>query len=144
MLPEHRLAILLHQVKEAQIGGCFWHSSAVSPSLYSDHLCNRHDFPTETVIELDEHADEVWQVVFSHDGTKLASCGSDKQVIIWGVPSFKILHSLKDHDAGVGNVAWSWDDSMLVTCCQDRHARLWDVTVSLISHLNFWLWLTAF
>ncbi|KAI1820604.1 WD40-repeat-containing domain protein [Xylaria intraflava] len=128
MLPEHRLAILLHQVKESQIGGCFWHSSAMPPSLYSDHSCNKADFPTETVIELDDHAGEVWQVVFSHDGTKLASCGSDKQVIIWEVPSFKILHSLKEHGDGVGNVAWSWDDSMLVTCCRDRYARLWDMT----------------
>ncbi|KAI1754518.1 WD40-repeat-containing domain protein [Xylaria castorea] len=128
MLPEHRLANLLHQVKEAQITGCLWHSSAMPPSLYSDHTCNRLDFPTETVLELDDHAGEVWQVVFSHDGTKLASCGEDKQVIIWEVPSFKILHTLKEHGDGVGNIAWSWDDSMLVTCCRDRYARLWDIT----------------
>ncbi|KAI0437697.1 WD40-repeat-containing domain protein [Xylaria telfairii] len=127
MLPEHRLAHLLHQVKEAQITGCLWHSSSVPPSLYSDHSCNRADFPTENVLELDDHCGEVWQVVFSHDGTKLASCGEDRQVIIWEVPSFKILYSLKDHDGGVGNVAWSWDDSMLVTCGRDRYARLWDV-----------------
>ncbi|KAI1429564.1 WD40-repeat-containing domain protein [Xylaria sp. FL1777] len=127
MLPEHRLADLLDQVKESQITGCVWHSSGEAPSLYSDHVCNRVDFPTETVFELDDHAGEVWQVVFSHDGTKLASCGGDKQVIIWDVPSFKILHSLNDHGDGVGNVAWSWDDSMLVSCCRDRYARLWDV-----------------
>ncbi|KAI3334960.1 WD40-repeat-containing domain protein [Ustulina deusta] len=127
MLPEHRLADLLNQVKESQITGCIWHSCGEAPSLYSDHVCNRLDFPTETVFELDDHAGEVWQVVFSHDGTKLASCGSDKQVIIWEVPSFKILHSLSDHGDGVGNVAWSWDDSMLVSCCRDRYARLWDV-----------------
>jgi len=131
MLPEHRLAILLHQVKDAQIGACLWHNNDDPPSLYSDHRCRREDFPTETVIELDEHDGEVWQVAFSHDGTKLASCGEDKQVIIWEVPSFKILHTLADHDAGVGNISWSWDDSMLVSCSQDRYARLWDVTVSL-------------
>lgn len=137
MLPEHRLANLLHQVKESQIIGCTWHSSAVPPSLYSDHYCNRLDFPTETVLELDDHAGEVWQVVFSHDGTKLASCGSDKQVIIWEVPSFKILHSLQEHDDGVGGVAWSWDDSMLVTCCRDRYARLWNVaTGKLLKRLD--------
>ncbi|KAI1438784.1 WD40 repeat-like protein [Xylaria sp. CBS 124048] len=128
MLPEHRLAILLHQVKDSQIGNCFWHSSSAPPSLYSDHSCNKADFPTETVVELDDHAGEVWQVVFSHDGTKLASCGSDKQVIIWEVPSFKILFTLKEHSDGVGNVAWSWDDSMLVTCCRDHYARIWDMT----------------
>ncbi|XDG01996.1 hypothetical protein ABKA04_001611 [Annulohypoxylon sp. FPYF3050] len=74
-----------------------------------------------------EHDEQVWQVVFSHDGSKLASCGQGKQVIIWDVPSFTPLHYLRDHEDGVGNVAWSWDDSMIVTCCQDRHARLWDV-----------------
>lgn len=126
MLPEHRLAILLHQVKSNQIGGCLWHCSATPPSLYSDHVCDRRRFPTENVIELDEHDDQVWQVMFSHDGTKLASCGQGKQVIIWDVPSFEPIHFLKDHEDGVGNIAWSWDDSMLVTCCQDRYARLWD------------------
>ncbi|KAI0884447.1 WD domain-containing protein [Annulohypoxylon maeteangense] len=126
MLPEHRLATLLTQVKANQVDRCYWHSCATSPSLYSDHACERQQFPTENVLELDEHAEQVWQVVFSHDGTKLASCGQGKQVIIWDVPSFRPLHYLNDHDDGVGNVAWSWDDSMIITCCQDRHARLWD------------------
>ncbi|KAI0598083.1 WD40-repeat-containing domain protein [Biscogniauxia sp. FL1348] len=128
MLPERRLAILLDQVKDSQVGGCMWHSSSAPPSLYSDHVCDRRQFPTENVIELDEHSGEVWQVVFSHDGTKLATCDSEKQVIIWDVPSFTVRHILKDHDQGVGNVAWSWDDTMIVTCCQDKHARLWDAT----------------
>ncbi|KAI0434719.1 WD40-repeat-containing domain protein [Xylaria sp. FL1042] len=127
MLPEHRLSDLLNQVKESQITGCLWHTSNEPPSLYSDHVCNRVDFPTESVFELDDHAGEVWQVVFSHDGTKLASCGGDKLVIIWEVPSFRILHSLGDHGEGVGNLAWSWDDSMLVSCCRDHSARVWDV-----------------
>ncbi|KAI0408065.1 WD40-repeat-containing domain protein [Xylaria palmicola] len=127
MLPEHRLANLLHQVKENQVIGCPWHSNDAPPSLYADHICDRADFPTEKVLELDDHAGEVWQVVFSHDGSKMASCGGDKQVIIWEVPSFKILQFLKEHGDGVGNVAWSWDDSMLVTCCRDRYARLYDV-----------------
>ncbi|KAI8961572.1 WD40 repeat-like protein [Daldinia sp. FL1419] len=127
MLPEHRLATLLDQVKTNQISNCLYHSSAASPSLYSDHLCDQRRFPAEKVFELDEHEDQVWQIKFSHDGTKLASCGKGKQVIIWDVSSFRPLHYLRDHDDGVGNVAWSWDDSMLVTCSQDRHARLWDV-----------------
>ncbi|KAK8034964.1 WD40 repeat-like protein [Apiospora rasikravindrae] len=129
MLPGHRLAVLLHQVKHNQINMCMYHSNAGSPSLYADHLCDRRRFPTENIIDIDDHQGEVWQVVFSHDGTKLASCGSEKTVIIWDVPSFKILHTLgeREHRAGVGNVAFSWDDSMIVTCCQDKHARLWDL-----------------
>ncbi|KAK9777882.1 hypothetical protein SCAR479_05565 [Seiridium cardinale] len=137
MLPEHRLAVLLHQVKQNQIGMCMFHSSADSPSLYADHACDRRKFPSEPIIELDDHSGEVWQVAFSHDGTKLASGGGDKQVIIYDVPSFKVLHTLRDHGSGVGNVAWSWDDSMLVTCCQDRFARLWNAnTGTLIRMLD--------
>ena len=134
MLPEHRLAVLLQQVKRNQINMCLYHSNAESPSLYADHLCDRRRFPTENIIDIDDHQGEVWQVVFSHDGTKLASCGSEKGVIIWAVPSFKILHTLgeREHRAGVGNVSFSWDDSMIVTCCQDKHARVWDLQVSQI------------
>lgn len=130
MLPEHRLASLFQQVKQNQIGMCMFHSSADSPSLYSDHTCERQQFPTQPVIDLDDHRGEVWQVRFSHDGSKLATCGGDKQVIIYDVPSFKLLHTLGEHTKGIGDAAWSWDDSMLVTCCQDQYARLWDAKVS--------------
>ena len=66
---------------------------------------------------------------FSHDGKRLASCGSDKYVLIWDVPSFKVALFLCDHEDGIGNMDWSPDDSMLVTCCQDNYARLWDTKV---------------
>lgn len=138
MLPEHRLAALLQQVKEHQISTCMYHTNPEPPSLYADHFCAKSRFPSEVVYELDDHSGEVWQVQFSHDGTKMASCGKDNLVIIWAVPSFDVLHKLDavpnsdpNHDApGVGAVAWSPDDSMLVTCGRDYHAKLWDVEVS--------------
>src|SRR3569833_224005 len=126
MLPEHRLAVLLQQVKEHQIGGCFFHTSATPPSLYSDHFCDKSRFPTEVVLELDRHTGEVWQVQFSHDGTRLASCGADRHVIVWDVPSFYVVFKLEVHEGGVGNVAWSPDDKLLVSCGRDRYARIWD------------------
>ncbi|KAI5865540.1 WD40-repeat-containing domain protein [Durotheca rogersii] len=138
MVPEHRLAMLLHQVKRNQIASCLWHSSAVPPSLYADHRCDQSQYPADNVIELDEQDGEVWQVAFSHDGTKLASCGSGKDVIIWEVPSFEPLHFLKGHSGGVGKVSWSWDDSKLVSCSQDKHAILWDVnTGTLLKRLQW-------
>jgi WD40 repeat protein len=140
MLPEHRLAVLLQQVKEHQISTCVYHTNPEPPSLYADHFCPKSRFPSETVYELDDHAGEVWQVQFSHDGTKMASCGKDEYVIIWEVPSFRVLHKLdavpnfdpNHEDSGVGAVAWSPDDSMLVTCGRDHHANLWDVDVSTV------------
>ncbi|KAH8591494.1 WD domain-containing protein [Bisporella sp. PMI_857] len=126
MLPEHRLAILLDQVKQSQITNCLYHNTAASPSLYQDHYCDRGDFPVNNFIELQKHDGEVWHVKFSNDGKKLASCGEDGAAIIYEVGSFEVLQSLADHDSGICSLAWSPDDSMIVTCSQDKRARLWD------------------
>lgn len=130
MLPENRLAVLLNQVKQGQIDTCLYHTAALSPSLYSDHSCERRNFPTDVALELTNLSGEVWEIRFSHDGSKLAACGSKEQVIIWDTRSFSVLHTFSDHENGVGNISWSPDDTMLVTCSQDKHACLWDVTVS--------------
>lgn len=129
MLPEHRLATLLQQVKDSQISNCMYHSSASSPSLYQDHVCDRNNFPVTTFIELGGHTGEVWHVAFSHDGSRLASCGSDGLVFIYEVGSFEVLHTLREHEDGVGAVAWSPDDSVIITGSLDRRARVWNAKV---------------
>ncbi len=130
MLPENRLAVLLQQVKQSQIDTCLYHTSATSPSLYANHYCDRRYFPREVALELNELSGEVWQVQFSHDGRKLAGCGSREQVLIWNVPTFSVAQILVEHDQAVTNVTWSPDDSIIATCSQDKYARLWDVNVS--------------
>src|SRR5436190_20789797 len=107
MLPQNRLAVLLQQVKQSQVDACMYHTSASSPSLYSDHFCDRSHFPTEVALELDDIDGEVWTVQFSHDGRKLAGCGSKGAVIIWDVLSFRVIQMLLNHDQAVANVAWS-------------------------------------
>ncbi|KAJ3488308.1 hypothetical protein NLG97_g6222 [Lecanicillium saksenae] len=126
MLPENRLAVLLDHVKKSQIDTCLYHTAASSPSLYSDHSCERRHFPTEVALELSDLAGEAWQVQFSHDGARLAACGSSEAVVIWETTTFSITCILADHEAGVGNISWSPDDTMIVTCSQDHYARLWD------------------
>ncbi|KAB5550961.1 WD domain-containing protein [Coniochaeta sp. 2T2.1] len=153
MLPEHRLATMLQQVKEHQLSTCKYHTDPEPPSLYADHYCPKDRFPSVVAYELKDHAGEVWQVEFSHDGSKMASCGKDNFVIIWSVPSFEVLHKLEaapnfdlNHDSpGVGAVSWSPDDSMLVTCGRDPRdarsakdgrgycARVWDVASGTVS-----------
>jgi WD repeat-containing protein 26 len=129
MLPEHRLATLLQQVKQSQIDNCKYHTAPMSPSLYADHLCDRRLFPSEVALELSDLQGEVWQVQFSNDGSRLAACGGSQHVVIWSTDTFAVLQTLDHHDAGIGNISWSPDDSMLVTCSQDKYARLWDPSV---------------
>ncbi|GJN85976.1 hypothetical protein PLIIFM63780_009552 [Purpureocillium lilacinum] len=136
MLPENRLAVLLEQVKQKQIDTCLYHTAASSPSLYSDHFCDRRNFPSEVALELSDLG-EIWQVQFSHDGTRLATGGSREGVTIWDTKTFVQVFALSDHEKGVGNVSWSPNDAFIVTCSQDKHARLWDAkTGSLLKKIR--------
>ncbi|KAI9847978.1 MAG: hypothetical protein M1837_001496 [Sclerophora amabilis] len=126
MVPENRLATLLQQVKRSQISNCLYHNTAKSPSLYSDHMCDRSVFPTRTLLELEQHSDEVWFLEFSHDGSRLATASKDRTVIIYDVPSFETIHTLSKHGEAVAFVAWSPDDTKLISCSRDYKARLWD------------------
>ena len=134
MIPEHRLAVLLDQVKEGWISNCLYHNTAASPSLYVDHGCDRDDFPSKTVLELRHHTDEVWFLRFSHDGTKLATTSKDATVVIYDTTTFKVLHTLAEHESGVCYVAWSPDDTRLISCAQaqENSACVWDTKVSIL------------
>lgn len=132
MLPDHRLATVLHQVKRTQIENCLYHSTNSSPSLYQDHLCDISKFPRHPVLELSNHQDEVWQVKFSHNGSMLASCGADGSCFLYEVGSFDVKQTFNHQNKGVSTVAWSPDDTMIVTCSHDKYATLWDVNVSLM------------
>ncbi|KAF2125545.1 WD40 repeat-like protein [Dothidotthia symphoricarpi CBS 119687] len=130
MIPEHRLAVLLDEVKDNWISSCLYHNTAASPSLYLDHNCDRDDFPTKAVLDLKHHKDEVWYLKYSHDGTKLASTSKDNTIIIYETTTYKVLHHLDDHQgSGVTQLAWSPDDTKIISCCSqpENSARIWDV-----------------
>ncbi|KAJ5104375.1 hypothetical protein NUU61_001722, partial [Penicillium alfredii] len=127
MIPQHRLALLLDHVKQSQINNCLYHNTAEPPSLYSDHMCNRSDFPLEISVDLTQHSDEVWYCEFSHDGTKLVTAGKDHTVLIYETNGFNVLHKLAEHDEGVAFASWSPDDTKVITCSQDKKARVWSV-----------------
>ena len=136
MLPEHRLAVLLRQTKDVQVSGCVFHTTAASPSLYTDHACDKSNFPTHVLCELvDSSSDEVWQVRFSGDGKYLASCGMGQFVNIYEVPSFKLKMRLDGHTKGAGDISWSPDDSKLISCGRDGCARMWDMATGLLIRL---------
>ncbi|CAN9279521.1 unnamed protein product [Alternaria alternata] len=130
MIPEHRLSVLLDEVKDSWIANCLYHNTAASPSLYLDHNCERDDFPTKAMLDLRHHKDEVWFLQYSNDGTKLASSSKDKTIIIYETNTYKVLHQLDEHqESGIAYLAWSPDDTKIITCCSqpENSARIWDV-----------------
>ncbi|KAF2197381.1 WD repeat-containing protein-like protein [Delitschia confertaspora ATCC 74209] len=129
MIPEHRLANLLDQVKKNWISNCLYHTTTAAPSLYVDHCCERENFPLNAVLELRHHKDQIWYLKYSNDGTKLAATGKDNTIVIYETETYKPLQFLAEHEAGVSYVAWSPDDSKVISCCrqQENSARIWDV-----------------
>jgi WD repeat-containing protein 26 len=127
MLRDHRLVELLDQVKRSQINDCLYHNTSVPPSLYSDHICDRDNFPLRTMLELDHHTQEVWYLQFSPDGRWLATASQDASVMIYDTSAFTVSHRLTGHDKEVTYLSWSPDSSKLISCSKDTKARVWDV-----------------
>jgi WD repeat-containing protein 26 len=132
MIPEHRLAVLLDEVKQGWIRDCLYHNTEQSPSLYVDHGCDRDEFPMQERMVLNEHTDEVWYLAFSNNGHFLATASRDTYVNIYDVRSrFTIVRTLAHDEAGVCYVAWSPDDEKLISCTRepDNHLRVWNAAV---------------
>lgn len=80
---------------------------------------------------LEPSKNEVWQVAFSPDGKRLASCGTDEAVYIWDVEHLLLMKQLPGHTkTGIGNLAWGPDSKLLVTCSLEHTAKLWNTDVS--------------
>ena len=129
MIPNHRLAQLLDQVRLSQVRGCLYHNPSAPLSLFTDHMCDRNEFPLRTSRILDQSEGEVWVVEFSHNGNYLATSGSANSVVIYDTTTWEVRHRLKDHTAHIVYFTWSFDDTKLITCCWDHRARVWDTTV---------------
>ncbi|KAK8431580.1 WD repeat-containing protein 26 [Phyllosticta citricarpa] len=137
MIPERRLAVLLDQVKDHWVANCLYHNTSASPSLYLDHMCEREDFPLTAVLELRHHADEVWFLRYSNDGSMLATTGKDQRVVVYNTSNYQEKFTLRGHDAGVCYVAWSPDDKRLISCSKDNSAKIWDTsTGALVQSLD--------
>lgn len=85
MIPPRRMEALLQQAQAFQRNTCLYHNTSTSFSLYSDHECDRTQFPSLTTYILAEHDDEVWHIKWSHSGQYLASASKDKSAIVWRI-----------------------------------------------------------
>lgn len=70
------------------------------------------------------HANMIWALAFSPDGSKLASGSWDGQVKLWEVASMSLLWSGR-HTSHVNSIAFSPDGLLLASGGSDAVVRLW-------------------
>ncbi|SPO24373.1 uncharacterized protein UTRI_03641 [Ustilago trichophora] len=128
MIPSRRLPQLLEQAQsyQKQQDPFFNSPHGAHFSLLTDHRSDRSVFPSQVSRTIRDHHDEVWSLQFSHDGTRLATAGADKTILIWSVlDDYKLLQKFVPLSDDISSVAWSPDDKRLlvtsdvdVTLCQ--------------------------
>jgi WD40 repeat protein len=72
------------------------------------------------------HTDTVSALVFSPDGTRLASASEDGTAHLWDAATGALLHTLTGHTAKVLSVAFRPDGARVVTASADGTVRQWD------------------
>jgi WD40 repeat protein len=77
-------------------------------------------------IKKNGHSDTVFGVSFSPDSKLLASCGADKFVKVFEIPSGKFVKSFEGHTHHVLDVGWKGDGKLLASCGADNVVKVWD------------------
>lgn len=72
------------------------------------------------------HRDFVNHIVFSDDGTRMASASIDGNIRIWSTSSRRIYRSYKEHDGSLTGLSFHDGDSKLISAGQDNRIKFWN------------------
>jgi WD40 repeat protein len=93
---------------------------------------NGSDFPTiwdvetgRSVVVLATHTGDLPDIVFSPDGSRLATAGSDATVRLFDTTSGEQVLALRGHERAVASLAFSPDGTMLASRSLDGTVRIW-------------------
>ena len=74
------------------------------------------------------HDETVNSVVFSPDGTRIASGSDDHTILVWDAATMGEVGVLGQHRSAVKSVAFSTDGRRLVSAGEDHTLRVWDAS----------------
>uniref|UniRef100_A0A673AXV7 Apoptotic protease-activating factor 1 n=1 Tax=Sphaeramia orbicularis TaxID=375764 RepID=A0A673AXV7_9TELE len=80
-----------------------------------------------SLLVIHPHQGSIYSACFSHDGTKIASCGASKMLKVFKSKSGEKLMEIQAHDEEVLCCAFSPDDRLLATCSSDKKVKVWNV-----------------
>ncbi|CAG5927490.1 unnamed protein product [Menidia menidia] len=100
-------------------------SRANNRKLYFD-LINKSGVESLSRLVIHPHQGSIYSACFSHDGTKIASCGASKTLKVFKTTSGERLTEIQAHDDEVLCCTFSPDDRLLATCSCDRKVKVWN------------------
>ena len=83
----------------------------------------------EVLRTLSGHSDKVFTLVFSGDGSHIASVSLDKTIKLWEVASGREVHTFSISEVGMNDIAFSPDGSLLASS-----EAIWDVASKQVAH----------
>ena len=96
-----------------------------------DHVVNLFDRGTGKFDrQLIEHTDWVRTAKFSPDGTKIATGGNDRRLIVWDIAGTGRPSVIGEHPAAIVDVAWSPDGTKLATVGFENKLRIYSTETS--------------
>ncbi|XP_028824293.1 jouberin isoform X2 [Denticeps clupeoides] len=92
--------------------------------------------PNKPMLSLNGGQMGCFNLRFSHDGRMLATACADRDafpIIVYEIPSGKVLTSFCGHLSPVYDLSWSRDDCSLLTASSDGTVRVWNTDLCLAS-----------
>jgi WD40 repeat protein len=83
---------------------------------------------------LEGHSGHVTSMVFSPDGSRVASGSVDTTVRVWDAQTGQCQHTLEGHSSGVTRMVFSPDGSRAASGSVDTTVRVWDVQTGQCQH----------
>jgi WD40 repeat protein len=80
------------------------------------------------------HAERVYCVRFSPDGSRVATAAVDKTVRVWDAATGRAVHVLRGHTDRATSVAWAPDGRRLASAGGDGSVRVWDAVTGTELH----------
>ena len=77
---------------------------------------------------LEGHTSSITELVFSSDGTTLASASEDRTIRLWDVTTGTHKHKLTGHNSYIYSIAFSPDGTILASGSGNGKIRIWDAT----------------
>ncbi len=84
-------------------------------------------------IALKGHMNDVYSIVFSPDGTTIASGSVDETIRLWDAATGKHKATFTDHEGSITSLAFSPDGKILASGSFDSTVRLWKLPASFVS-----------